>query len=177
MAGLERILLAAARKLASALRRVWQQRHKPKTSNMKTLLKFSLALALVTAALTVGTARAAEDWGPLNGKWTTKKTSDEGRSWTQVIEIDKGKFKFRILSSSGDVRLYAEGDVKMEKYGPFTGLKFHNIKAGQSPDSIEAVDEERAVIYQLTSGGLTVAADFDAERETPPSADKYTKSK
>ena len=139
------------------------------------MLKSCLARTLFCLTLAATTSRA-DDWDKFNGKWTAKKSNDE-RSWTQVIEINKGKFKFRILSTTGEVRLYAEGDVKLEKHGPFSALKFHNMKAGESVDSIESVDEERTVIYQLGYETLTVAADFDKERETPPSVDKYTKSK
>ena len=140
------------------------------------MYKFGLALALVCLAATATPTRA-DEWEKLNGKWTAKKSSDDGRSWTQVIEIDKGKFKFRILSSSGDVRIYAEGDVKIEKYGPFNALKFYNIKGGESVDFLDPVDDDRTVIYQLGYDTLTVAEDFDKERENPPSAGKYTKSK
>ncbi len=143
---------------------------------MKTILNPCFALLLICLALAATTSRA-DEWAKFNGKWTAKKSNDEGRSWTQVIEINNGKFKFRILSTSGETRLYAEGDVKLEKHGPFSALKFHNMKAGESADTIESVDEERTVIYQLGSDTLTVAADFDKERETPPSVDKYTKSK
>ena len=139
------------------------------------MLKSCLALTLFCLTLAATTSRA-DEWDKFNGKWTAKKSNDE-RSWTQVIEINKGKFKFRMLSTAGEVRLYAEGDVKLEKHGPFNALKFHNMKAGESADNIESVDEERTVIYQLGSDTLTVAADFDKERETPPSVDKYTKSK
>jgi len=143
---------------------------------MQTILKSCLALILFCLTLAATTSRA-DEWDKFNGKWTTKKSGDGDRTWTQVIEINKGKFKFRILSTSGDTRLYAEGDLKLEKHGPFNALKFHNIKAGESADSLESVDEERTVIYQMGYDTLTVAADFDKERETPPSADKYTKSK
>jgi hypothetical protein len=143
---------------------------------MKTMFKSGLILGLTCLALAATTA-GADEWDKLNGKWTAKKSNDDGRSWTQVIEIDKGKFKFRILSSSGDLRLHAEGDVKQEKLGPFNVLKFYNIKGGESADTLEPVDDDRTVIYQLGYDTLTVAADFDKERETPPSADKYTKSK
>ena len=143
---------------------------------MKAMLKSCLVLTLFCLALTATTTRA-DEWDKFNGKWTVKKSGNDGGSITQVIEINKGKFKFRILSASGDVRLYAEGDVKQEKHGPFNALKFHNIKAGASADSIESVDEERTVVYQLGEDTLTVAADFDKERETPPAVDKYTKSK
>jgi len=143
---------------------------------MKAMFKSALALAFVCLAVTATTTRA-DEWDKFNGKWTTKKSNDEGRSWTQVIEIDKGKFKFRILSSSGDVRLYAEGDVKLEKHGPFSALKFYNIKGGESADSLEAVDDDRIVIYQMGYDTLTIAENFDKERENAPSVDKYTKSK
>lgn len=140
------------------------------------MLQCSLALALTWLALAAHTVRA-DEWDKLNGKWTAKKTNEDGRSWTQVIEIDKGKFKFRILSNSGEVRLYAEGDVKLEKHGPFNALKFHNIKGGESPDALSPVDDDRTVVYQLGYDSLTVATDFDRERESPPAADKYTKTK
>lgn len=143
---------------------------------MKTILKTCLALAALCLTLTATSSRA-DEWDKFNGKWTAKKTNDDGRSWTQVIEINKGKFKFRILTASGETRLYAEGDVKQEKHGPFNALKFHNIKAGESADYTESVDDDRTVVYQLGYDSLTVAADFDKERETPPSADKYTKAK
>jgi hypothetical protein len=143
---------------------------------MKTLFHTALALTLLCLALTATTA-LADEWDKFNGKWTTKKSNDDGRSWTQVIEINKGKFKFRILSSTGDVRLYAEGDVKIEKHGPFNALKFHNIKGGESADSLESVDDDRIVIYQLGYDTLTIAENFDRERENAPSVDKYTKSK
>lgn len=143
---------------------------------MKIMFKSAVALAFLSLALAALTARA-DDWDKFNGKWTTKKSNDEGRSWTQVIEIDKGKFKFRILSSNGDVRLYAEGDVKLEKHGPFNALKFYNIKGGESADSLETVDDDRMVIYQLGYDTLTIAENFDRERQNPPSVDKYAKSK
>ena len=143
---------------------------------MKTILKSCLALTLFCLTFAATTSQA-DEWDKFNGKWTAKKSNDEGRSWTQIIEIKSGKFKFSILSTSGETRLYAEGEVKLEKHGPFNALKFHNMKAGESADRIESVDEERTVIYQLGYDTLTVAADFDKERETPPSADKYTKSK
>lgn len=143
---------------------------------MKTTFKCGFALVLTCLALAVPAARA-DEWARFNGKWTTNKTNEDGRTYTQVIEIDKGKFKFRLLSSSGDLRLYAEGDVKIEKHGPFNALKFHNIKGGESPDYLDPVDDDRVVIYQLGYNTLTIAENFDRERDAAPSADKYTKSK
>lgn len=143
---------------------------------MKMICKFGLALAILCLTLIATTARA-DEWDKFNGKWTTKKSNDDGRTWSQVIEINKGKFKFRVLSSSGDLRLYAEGDVKIEKHGPFSALKFYNIRGGESEDSLETVDDDRVVIYQMGYESLTIAENFDRERDNPPSVDKYTKSK
>lgn len=143
---------------------------------MKAMLRYSYVITLACLALLATSARA-DEWDKFNGKWTAKKSNDEGRSWTQVIEIDKGKFKFRMLSSSGETRLYAEGDLKLERHGPFSALKFHNIKGGESADSLEPVDDDRTVIYQMGYNTMTLAVDFDKERENPPAADKYTKSK
>jgi uncharacterized protein (TIGR03067 family) len=145
---------------------------------MNLSLRYPRALLALLCLLAASLAVRADDLEKLAGKWTVKKTGDEGRPITQVIEITKAKFKFSILDKEGEVRLYAEGDLKAEKLGPFSTLKFTNIKAGGSPsDSLQEVNEDRTVVYQLSGDTLTVAANLDAERNNPPSLDKYTKSK
>jgi uncharacterized protein (TIGR03067 family) len=134
--------------------------------------------AVLAAACLATTAVRADELDSLAGKWTVKKTTDEGRAITQVIEVGKSKFKFTILDKDGESRLYAEGDLKAEKLGPFTSLKFTNIKAAQSSsESLQEVNDDRTVIYHLSGDTLTVAANFDGDRNNPPALDKYTKSK
>ena len=124
------------------------------------------AMAVISSAPTL-----ADDADALSGKWSLKKANDQGQTSTRTLEIKKNKFTFSILSSDDKVILYAEGDLKLEKLGPFNGIKFYNIKAGLSASETQAVDEERASIYQFGEGTLTVASDFDADRGQKPSLD------
>lgn len=140
---------------------------------MNSLRRFLLTLLIAAGSLVL--SGRADDLDALAGKWTVKKTVD-GQSVSQVIEVAKGRFKFRMLDSGGDVRLYAEGDLKAEKLGPFSVLKFTNIKAGRSADdSLQSVDDDRTSIYQLSGDTLTLASNLDKDRDRGPSLDKYTK--
>src|SRR5206468_13062697 len=93
-----------------------------------------LAAALCTPAY-------ADDLETLAGKWSVQKSNDEGKHYTQQIEIKKNKFTFKISDADGGTRLYAEGKVKLEKAGPFKAITFSNIKAGQSSSDIDSIDD------------------------------------
>lgn len=142
---------------------------------MKTL---TLAFTAIISLLLVSTAKiAADEISQFEGKWSVKKTNDEGRAFTQTIEIIKsGKFKFSIAADDSVV-FYAEGDVKIEKAGPFNAMKFFNIRAGRSAGEAESVDEERTVVYKLDYDTWTVAANFDRDRDERPALDVYKKAK
>jgi hypothetical protein len=72
--------------------------------------------------------------------------------------------------------LYAEGDIKLSKLGPFSAIKFFNIKGGVSADQLDPVDDDRDVIYMLEGNVWTIAANFDRAHDgQKPSADAYTR--
>ena len=117
----------------------------------------------------------ADEFERLAGTWSVKKTNDEGQAYTQTIEIKKDKFTFKVIGSDDKVRLYAEGEIKLEKLGPFLSIRFTKIKAGQSASEIEAVDDERTSIYQVGNDTWTLASNFDKERSQKPGVDVYKK--
>ena len=136
-----------------------------------------LSLAAVFAFTTLGAASAsADDLDALTGKWVSERTDAEGHAVKQTLEINKNKFKFQATRQGDDRALYAEGDVKVEALGPFKAAKFYNIQGGLSPTDLQAVDDERTIIYTLGYNELTAAVNFDKEREEPPMAVKYTKA-
>jgi hypothetical protein len=141
---------------------------------MKKLIHLTAALTLLTlSTLTV----RPDDLSQLEGKWSVKKTNNDGQAFTQVIEIKKDKFKFSIVGADNQVRLYAEGDIKLEKLGPFSSVKFANIKAGASAADLQPIDDDRQSIYQLGESGWTVASNFDKDRDNQkPSIDTYVKA-
>lgn len=137
---------------------------------VRTLLSLSIA-ALITA-----TAIAADsDLDKMQGKWETKKTSDDGQKITQTIEMKKDKMLFKILDSSGGTVFIATADVKPEKAGAFKTFTISNIKAGSDEDSLEPAEGNRAYVYMMGYQTLTIVSNIDEERERPPVIDVYNK--
>lgn len=141
-------------------------------------MKRILTGALLAVLLTTPLYLVADEVSSLTGKWSTKKTNDQGQSYTQTIEIKKDKFVFQILGSDNNVVLYAEGDVKLEKLGPFSSAKFYHIKGGQSADNTNDVDDEYVSVYVLDEDTWTLTSNFDKQRENQkPTVDVYKRVK
>ena len=130
----------------------------------------------VVALSVVASSALADDLEKLAGKWSVKKTNNEGQAITQTIEIKKDKLIFRVVGSDGETHLYATGDIKLEKLGPFNVMKVTNLKGGPSESELNPVDDDRTLIYQLGDNTWTVASNFDKEREQKPSVDVYKKA-
>jgi hypothetical protein len=142
---------------------------------MKRLLFFLSFFAIGFAAASL----LADDAQFLTGKWTVKKVNDQGQSYSQNLEIKKDKFIFQILSTDGNLVLYAEGDVQLKKVGPFNSARFFHVRGGQSSTDLQDVDEEREVAYMIDTekDAWIVASNFDAERDEKPSVDVYKRVK
>ena len=132
------------------------------------LFNFTVAAALCTTM-----ALRADDADLLTGKWSVKKVTDDGANITQTIAIKKDKFVFEIMSADGHMAIHGEGDLKLDKTGPFKFARFFNIRAGDSATSLEDVDDEYVSIYALDGDSWTVASNFDKAREQKPSLDVY----
>ncbi len=141
--------------------------------------KIILSLVAVAIVSSLGTLCAwADDLEALAGKWVAERDNARGLSLKQAIEIKGNKFTFKVLRTSGPtvvIVLYAEGEVKAERLGTFKTAKFFNIQGGTSASDLQAVDDDRTVFYALEGNELTVAENFDKERDQPPSVTKYTK--
>jgi len=139
----------------------------------------NITLSLTTAFVlsTLGPLGAlANELDALAGKWVAKVDA-QGQTFKQTLEIKKNKFTFEAVRDGGQTVLYAEGEVKTEEYGPFKAVKFYNIQGGTSASAsdLQAVDDDRTIIYSLGSNEMTVAANFDKERSEPATVTKYTK--
>jgi hypothetical protein len=137
----------------------------------------SLILAAGIVFTTLGSATAsADDLDALAGKWVADRTDAQGRAVKHVLEINKDKFKLQMTRLADDRGIYAEGDVKVETLGPFKTAKFYNIQGGPSPSDLQAVDDDRTVVYTLGYNEITIAMNFDKERNEPPMVTKFTKA-
>ena len=135
-------------------------------------------LALAATLVLIASAGIADDLAKLEGKWTTKKTRPDGQSVTQVIEIKKDKFTFRMLRASDELAFYAEGKLKTEVLGAFSVVKMTDIKAGRTEADTQSVDDDRVSVYQLGDDTWTLVSNLDKERDNQkPSLDVYTRGK
>lgn len=134
-----------------------------------------LILSLAGAALLLSQpAVLADDLEMLAGKWSVKKTSEQGQDYMQTMTIKKDKFVFEILGAEDRLVFHAEGDVKLDKLGPFNAAYFVNIRAGRSASDLQDVNDDHVSIYRLENDTWTVAANFDKDRQRQrPSLDAY----
>ena len=138
----------------------------------KSLFTLSFAATLLAAA-----TLHADDAAQLAGKWSVKKTNDQGDKYTQTIEVKKDKFVFEILGADNQTVLHAEGDLKFEKLGPFSSIRFTHIRAGKSASELDDVDDEFVSIYRLDGDKWTMASNFDKDRERQkPGVDVYARA-
>jgi hypothetical protein len=138
---------------------------------MKRLLFLFLGFQLLAVA-----SLLADDAASVAGKWTAKRTSEQGQSTTQNLEIKGNKFTFEILAGQ-DLFLHAEGELKLETLGPFKVARFSKIRAGQSANDLQDVDDERMNIYTLDGDTWTMASNFDKDRQQKPNLDVYKRMK
>jgi hypothetical protein len=144
---------------------------------MKILILRQALGILCAAALFAPATILADDAEMLNGKWSVKKVNAEGQNITQILQINKDKFIFQIMSAENDLVLYATGAVKLEKLGPFSSVRFSDIRAGSSASDLNEVDDEYVSIYRLDEDSWTLASNFDKERQNKPSLDVYHRIK
>lgn len=138
----------------------------------KSLFTLSFAATLLAAA-----TLHADDAAQLAGKWSVKKTNDQGDKYTQTIEVKKDKFVFEILGADNQTVLHAEGDLKFEKLGPFSSIRFTHIRAGKSATEMDDVDDEYISVYRLEGDKWTMASGFDKDRERQkPGVDVYARA-
>src|SRR5437879_10539982 len=138
----------------------------------RSLIQLSFALNLFAAG-----ALSAADTELLAGKWSARKTNDKGENYTQTREIKQNKFVFQRLGADDRVEVVAEGELKLEKAGPFKSARFLHIRAGDSAADLEAVDEEYVSVYLLDGETWNVASNFDRLREEKPSLEAHQRVK
>jgi len=140
-----------------------------------TQLPIILGAALVLSSVNLFGQTLTE----LQGKWTLKKQSERlGGEVVQTLALKDDKFTYRVQSKAGETVLYATGKVKVEKLGAFKLMKATDIQGGYSETDLQPLDDDRSIIYVATSTTLTLAMNFDQERDGEKAeADTYTKAK
>ena len=136
-----------------------------------------IALTMVFAVAPVASAADSRLLDRLQGTWSGKRTSDNGTELTQTIEIAGDKLAYTLANSDREVRLFAKGTIKVEMLGPFHVMKLSDIQAGRSATDSQAVEDERTTVYILDEDTLTLASNFDKDRQNQkPSVDTYKRT-
>jgi len=129
------------------------------------------------SALLAAITLPADDAERLLGNWSMKKVNDQGQTVTQTVEVKKDRFAFHIIGADDHLTLYAEGDLKLEKLGPFKLARFSHVRSGESSSKLEDVDDEFASIYILDADAWTLAENFDKRRDEKPNLEVYQRVK
>lgn len=127
----------------------------------KTPGKF-LAALLLGAALC--SSALAADSDAVQGKWKADKEIN-GQKVSATLEITKDQFVYRLKDATGETRLFAKGKIKLEQQGVFKTLTVLDIQGGTSEDNLQSVDDTRAFVYITGWKSLTMAGNFDRQRD------------
>ena len=139
----------------------------------KIIIARSLTVVLLLLLASPVFAAGLDD---LHGKWILKGTNENGVVFTQTLEIKGGKFTFQAAGLDKKVFLYAKGDVKVETTHSLNVADFTNLEGGRSTDDINPIDDDRHCVYYLDGSTLSIAIDFDKDRNKSPRVEVYTKS-
>ncbi len=128
----------------------------------KYLLTTAIACVLAMVATTTSRAQSFSD---LQGKWEMKKKTARFGEATQTLEFKDQKFTYKVVSKDGETLLFAKGKAKVEKLGPFNVVKLTDIEGGRAETDLQAVDDERTIIYATGENSVNFAMNFDRSRE------------
>ena len=101
----------------------------------------------------------------LQGKWSTKRAGSDGQESSFTMEIKGDKLTFQAFRGDNELRFVAKGNVKAEMQGPFQVMKITQIEAGSTAGDLQPVNDDRSTVYFLQADTLTLASNFDKERD------------
>jgi hypothetical protein len=82
-----------------------------------------------------------------------------------------------LLGADDQLRIFAKGNVRVEKLGPFSVLRITELQAGRSAEEAQAIEDDLSTIYVQREDTLTLASNFDKERERQkPEAVAYVRA-
>ena len=106
----------------------------------------------------------AADTDELQGKWKGGREID-GNKVTFNLEIKKEDFRFELKDANGDTQMFVKGTIKVEKQGEFKTLLLRDMEGGQSENDIQSIDDTRSFVYVTGWKTLTLAGNFDRQRD------------
>ncbi|MCS1411454.1 MAG: hypothetical protein M2R45_04654 [Verrucomicrobia subdivision 3 bacterium] len=129
---------------------------------MRKLVTFFGLLSIFIVAASV----TASEIDRFKGKWKSK-TDFQGSEVDIHLEFDGENVKF-------DIGSYV-GKAKLSQHGGFKMISFEAIKAGESFDALNPVDETSKHVYVFSYRSFTLASNFHAESTGKPKLTIYKK--
>jgi len=111
----------------------------------------------------------------MHGKWTLKRTNQEGEPVVQKLIFKAGTFEFRMMSEGGSTLIFAQGKAQVQSAGKVQVIMLTKIKAGQSDTEIESIDMEFQAPVRVSGSTMYFASGLDEERNEAPRVDAYRK--
>jgi hypothetical protein len=136
-------------------------------------MKRVLRTCFLIASFFLAQILLAGDAETLAGKWSVNHVTPQWQTTSQTIEVKGTKFIFEALDKDRQAVVHAEGDIKFEKLGPFSLVRFVHVRAGESASNMDNVDDEFNCIYTIDGNTWTLANNFDKDRDTGPNLDAY----
>jgi hypothetical protein len=127
------------------------------------MLRIATVFMLLALASNSIAAESA-DLAKLQGKWSTKRTGSDGQESSFTLEIKGEKLTFEAFRDK-ELRFVAKGNIKAEMQGPFHVMKITQIEAGGSASDLQPVNDDRSSVYFLQDDALSLASNFDKERD------------
>ena len=142
---------------------------------MKKIINYGLCAVMF--GLMGASAALAAGLDDLRGGWAEVRTNENNEVYTQTLDFEKDKFIFKIVDANKKTVLFAKGDVKVETRNSLNIISFTHIEAGESSSDLSPEEDDRNCIYFLDDDKLSIAIDFDKNRQKTPRVEVYTKAK
>ena len=142
---------------------------------MKKIIHSSLcAILFGLVCVPAVTAGGLDD---LRGGWSEVITNENNKVFTQTLDFEKDKFIFKIIDADKKTVLFAKGEVKVETRLSLNIVSFVHIEAGETASDVSPVEDDRHCVYFLDDDKLSIAIDFDKDRQKAPRVEVYAKVK
>jgi hypothetical protein len=96
----------------------------------------------------------------LQGMWSREATAGERSQCRKTIEVTRNQLTLRILGPDGDVRFVCQGQVRLERLGPFKIMCLVDPQPATANTS-QGYDLPGTWIYQVVGETLSVASYFE----------------
>lgn len=140
---------------------------------MKRILASILGVAVL--AFLTSTGFAGDLPASMHGKWSVKRTNENGEKLVQKLVLGKDSIKFRVMTEGGSTVMYVEGKAQIAKAGKISVIQLSSLQGGQSDSDMQSIDQEFHAPIMASYNTLYVTVGLDGDSQEEPRLDAYKK--